>query len=431
MPNGTICRESSGACDPAEYCTGLVKTCPADVVSPNGTVCDDGNACTGTSYCNNTVCSGVDIYCVGVCGDGTVASGEECDDGISTDCCENCKFKNSSVICRPADPEDICMPAQYCSGTSGTCAPTVRHCPVCLNNCSNHGECVADGECVCDLGWTLSDCSEPVCDIYSTCSNCTTNSGCGWCCSASGGGSCVKGDASGPKATCGADYQWQYGSCGCNVTCQQGGSCVCGSCDCLSGTGGNDCSKVWTCEGYYIPANETAHHLDQCGVCNGNGSSCLGCDGISTYYFKKYDKCGVCGGDGTSCYGVCNYDSCSSCTLADKCVWCGGEKKCVQKTDTKTVCTNKKTSCSSSNFLGPIGTTGAAIGGGVIAAIVIAIVIAVAISVFGGRKTYQLIKESQNRKLAGVSNNPLYEEAPENGVNPLYEQRHTEMETLN
>jgi hypothetical protein len=39
--------------------------------------------------------------------------------------------------------------------------------------------------------------------------------------------------------------------------------------------------------------------VDVCGVCGGNGKSCLGCDGKPNG--AKKDKCGVCGGDGSTC----------------------------------------------------------------------------------------------------------------------------------
>ena len=419
VPSTTVCRGSVSPCDPQEYCSGSGADCPVDSRLPDGSTCDDGSSCTATSTCTANVCSGVDIYCSGVCGDGIVASGEDCDDAISTDCCRNCTWLPSNTQCRPADANDPCYPAQFCSGTSGICPPTAKRCPVCAGNCSGHGECVADGVCVCDAGWTYNDCSEPTCDIYSSCDNCTANSGCGWCC---GENRCVKGGVSGPAAgTCASGSVYQYGSCGCNVTCQSGSTCVCGSCDCLPQTGGVDCSEKYTCEGYLIPGNETAHVDDVCGVCNGNGSTCLGCDGVSSHFYKKYDACGVCGGDGSSCYSVCNYDSCGTCTMADRCVWCGEEKKCIQKTDTKTTCTNKKTTCSQTSLLGQIGTTGAAIGGGVIAAIVIAVIIGVAVSVYGGKKTYQLIQEARSRKEAPITNNPLYEGVDHSVVNPLYE----------
>jgi hypothetical protein len=44
---GTVCRESAGACDVAETCSGTAGACPDDVLRAAGTSCDDdGDACT-------------------------------------------------------------------------------------------------------------------------------------------------------------------------------------------------------------------------------------------------------------------------------------------------------------------------------------------------------------------------------------------------
>ncbi len=59
---------------------------------------------------------------------------------------------------------------------------------------------------------------------------------------------------------------------------------------------------------------------DVCGVCGGDGSTCLGCDGVP-YSGLIDDPCGVCGGDGSSCAYDCNnvkdgtayIDQCGAC----------------------------------------------------------------------------------------------------------------------
>ncbi|KAL2116845.1 hypothetical protein VTJ04DRAFT_9013 [Mycothermus thermophilus] len=45
MGNGTVCRASTGACDPEEFCTGTSAGCPADVNAPDGQSCGDGLTC--------------------------------------------------------------------------------------------------------------------------------------------------------------------------------------------------------------------------------------------------------------------------------------------------------------------------------------------------------------------------------------------------
>src|SRR5690606_33583901 len=56
---------------------------------------------------------------------------------------------------------------------------------------------------------------------------------------------------------------------------------------------------------------------DACGVCGGDGSSCLNCAGeLGT---AQRDACGVCGGDGSSCRQCARNmmpDECGRCVLA-------------------------------------------------------------------------------------------------------------------
>jgi hypothetical protein len=75
---------------------------------------------------------------------------------------------------------------------------------------------------------------------------------------------------------------------------------------------------------------------DVCKVCGGNGKSCLGCDGVPNSG-KVLDACNICGGDGKSCAGC---DGVSGSGLKnDICGVCGGDgKSCTsecEKTDIK------------------------------------------------------------------------------------------------
>merc|ERR1712048_99177 len=61
---------------------------------------------------------------------------------------------------------------------------------------------------------------------------------------------------------------------------------------------------------------------DACGVCDGDGSSCAGCDGVPNSGVVD-DACGVCGGDGSSCAGC---DGVSNSGLVnDECGVCDGD----------------------------------------------------------------------------------------------------------
>lgn len=43
--NGTVCRASTGSCNPQEVCSGTAATCPPDKVAPNGQDCGNGLTC--------------------------------------------------------------------------------------------------------------------------------------------------------------------------------------------------------------------------------------------------------------------------------------------------------------------------------------------------------------------------------------------------
>ncbi|KAF2664035.1 ADAM family of metalloprotease ADM-B [Microthyrium microscopicum] len=55
--NGTVCRASTGVCDPAETCNGLNATCPADKSAPDGQGCGSGlNCASGHCTSRNQQC---------------------------------------------------------------------------------------------------------------------------------------------------------------------------------------------------------------------------------------------------------------------------------------------------------------------------------------------------------------------------------------
>lgn len=64
---------------------------------------------------------------------------------------------------------------------------------------------------------------------------------------------------------------------------------ICGVC------GGNGTSCL-DCQG--VPNGDA--QVDQCGICDGDGTSCLDCNGVPRGTAKE-DRCGACGGDGMSC----------------------------------------------------------------------------------------------------------------------------------
>ena len=90
-PTTTVCRVTTGVCDPAEMCTGNSPTCPDDKLLSNTTVCrrstgvcDSAEACTGNSPT-----------------------------------CPDDKLLSNTTECRAST--GVCDPAEMCTGTSGPC----------------------------------------------------------------------------------------------------------------------------------------------------------------------------------------------------------------------------------------------------------------------------------------------------------------------
>ena len=51
-----VCRSARGSCDQTEWCDGVANDCPADGVLPDGSACEDGNACTVDDVCVDADC---------------------------------------------------------------------------------------------------------------------------------------------------------------------------------------------------------------------------------------------------------------------------------------------------------------------------------------------------------------------------------------
>ena len=162
--------------------------------------------------------------------------------------------------------------------------------------------------------------------------------------------------------------------------------------------------------------NDLAKRIDQCGVCGGNDTLCIGCDG--TLYGPKYDNCGVCGGNGATCFNPCEQgsESCESCATSELCGWCSATSSCMSIF--ASTCTEelKVGSCDSNIAV----IVGASIGAGVIAAIAVGGAVALALGVFGGKKGYDAYLRHQNDNMEGVENNPLYDDDGRKGFNPFY-----------
>jgi N-acetylneuraminic acid mutarotase len=254
--NWKVCTASdqchvAGTCDPA---TG---NC-SNPNQPNGTTCNDGNACSQTDTCQTGVCTGsgwVTCTPLGQCYDvGT------CDPG--TGVCSN-PYKPSSAGC---DDGKSCTTGDHCDG-AGTCIAGTSNCSCTSdaqcpppNDCTNQGTCnIGTGVC----SYTSFKTSGTACNDGNLC---TQTDQC------NGSGTCV---GSNPK-TCNPLDQ-----------CHNAGTCnpadgVCSNPAKTDGTTCNDsnaCTQTDTCQGgNCVGANPVVcTALGQCynvGTCNTSTGQC-------------------------------------------------------------------------------------------------------------------------------------------------------------
>ncbi|MFO0761033.1 MAG: hypothetical protein U0359_31435 [Byssovorax sp.] len=132
---------AADACHDAGVCNPATGVCSSPV-KPNGTACNDGNACTQTDTCQNGACVGQNpVACAamdqchdaGVCNPATGAcsnpnkpNGTACDDSngcTNADACQagNCVGQNlpAGTVCRAST--GLCDPAETCAGNGSAC----------------------------------------------------------------------------------------------------------------------------------------------------------------------------------------------------------------------------------------------------------------------------------------------------------------------
>lgn len=153
------------------------QTCAANGESCTATCCFQGTQLGVTPCCSGFTC-GSDGTC-GLCGNGELDAGEECDDGNTNDgdyCMGHCKFCPTGAQCISAFTFDVCVPEEivgYCGAENVCCpAPTSSQgssateqssagaCPLgtsCMHpaDCTSNGGNCGDG---CRLGALDSGC---------------------------------------------------------------------------------------------------------------------------------------------------------------------------------------------------------------------------------------------------------------------------------
>jgi hypothetical protein len=187
------------------------------------------------------------------------------------------------------------------------------------------------------------------------------------------------------------------------------------------------------CDGV-VNSNAT---VDACGVCGGNNTACAGCDGVPNSG-KVLDRCGVCGGDGQSCVGElrCNQrTSCDQCNVlvglnqTRYCVWCNNTGRCLDVVNEAT--------CASPQRVCPVSTDAPIVTGGeltsndegsdaawAVGATIAAVVVAAAVGLLIFLKAHgkgPLAITAVNFSEQPTFENPLYEEYSKPFDNPMYE----------
>lgn len=186
------------------------------------------------------------------------------------------------------------------------------------------------------------------------------------------------------------------------------------------------------CDGVPVPVGTPLPQVDVCNVCQGNGTSCLGCDGKP--FGATVDRCGVCAGDGSSCYNVCPYEKCSDCALAENCQWCESDASCIPKDEKSRQDKDKNKDCGDpitnpddcGGLFGDIPTEAVGIGGGILAAIIIGAVAGAVLIGLGGKKGFDAWQANKNN-MSGSQSNPMYKDDHLKGQNPFYS---TEMKSV-
>ena len=344
----------NGICDTEEDCLGTIDECgvcdgpgaiyecgcsdiPEGECDCDGNVIDDCGICGGPGAiyecgcfeltAGTCDCDGNQLDAIGVCGGDCSADSDA--DGICDDI-DECIDVNQNGTCDEDETGEDCFHDSDGDGIVD-CEDT---CP--FGDFDDDGICDVDDPCVgqvdilgiCNGHCFFNDDGDMICDDVD---NCIDTDACNF--NDPANGECLYSDDCG---VCGGDNS----SC---TGCTDAGACnydetatIDDGCEYITCAG---CADAEACnyEGATIDDGSCVYE-DECGICDGPGAiyEC-GCsdipEGDCDCDGSVIDQCGVCGGDGQSCVGcadetACNYDGATiddgSCIYEDECGICGG-----------------------------------------------------------------------------------------------------------
>ena len=141
VQSGTVCRAAANACDVAEVCSGATAPCPVDAFASDGTDCDDQDACSQTDSCQAGACVGGDLISCppptachetatcnpqsGACDSQPSPDGSICDDSDACTVSDSCQ----SGACVPGAPID-CDDGDACTEDGCDSSTGCVHTPI-------------------------------------------------------------------------------------------------------------------------------------------------------------------------------------------------------------------------------------------------------------------------------------------------------------
>jgi len=172
--------------------------------------------------------------------------------------------------------------------------------------------------------------------------------------------------------------------------------------------------------------NNPTFQVDLCGVCGGNNTACLGCDGLLHIGepVLQFDVCGVCGGNNDSCLDCLGHPIIPghNATEYDVCGVCGGDNSTCLGCDgipnsglVYNDCNPPVCGAACNNFTNVIVALATVAVIGIVAAIVAVILLCSAGAAMASADA-ELIEKETN-----LHDNPLYEEAKRKFDNPLWQ----------